>query len=333
MRERILYFFCLLMFPILTWAHEIRPGYLEIKENADHSLQITWKQPLMGEYGVPLHPSISSGWMVDSLAKISYTEAYLIKRWQIPATHVALDNQTVTIAGLEKTITDVLVQITLLNDVSFTYLIKPVQPYVQLSLSNPLPPPVWQYIQLGVFHIWSGFDHLLFVFGLLLLVKKRSKLLWTITAFTVAHSITLALATLQILKVPGAFTETAIAMSIVFLAVELVQHYKGKNGFAYRYPWAVAFLFGLLHGVGFAGALKDVGLPQNNIPFALLLFNVGVELGQLAFVLLMLLIIVGFNKIQYDRKPWQKYMPPYFIGTMAAFWMIERLCVMLNISL
>ena len=331
MRKHFLHTLLLLMFPVLAWAHEIRPGYLEIKENADHSLQITWKQPLMGEYGVPLHPSISSGWMVDSLAQISYTETYLIKHWQIPATHAALDEQTITIAGLEKTITDVLVQVTLLNDVSFTYLVKPVQPYVQLSLGKPQPPPVWQYIQLGVFHIWSGFDHLLFVFGLLLLVRKRSKLFWTITAFTIAHSITLALATLQMVKVPGTFTETAIAMSIVFLAVELVQHYKGKNGFAFQYPWLVAFLFGLLHGLGFASALKDVGLPQNNIPLALFLFNVGVELGQLAFVFVMLLLMAGINKISYNRKPWQKYIAPYFIGTMAAFWMIERLVIMLNI--
>lgn len=331
MRKHILHILLLLMFPVIAWAHEIRPGYLEIKENTDHSLQITWKQPLMGEYGVPLHPSISSGWMVDSLAQITYTETYLIKRWQIPATHAALDAQTIAINGLEKTMTDVLVQITLLNDVSFTYLVKPVQPYVKLSLSKPQPPPVWQYIQLGVFHIWSGFDHLLFVFGLLLLVKKRSKLLWTITAFTIAHSITLALATLQIVRVPGAFTETAIAMSIVFLAVELVHHYKGKNGFAFQYPWLVAFLFGLLHGLGFASALKDVGLPQNNIPLALFLFNVGVELGQLAFVFVMVLIMAGINKIPYSKKPWQKYIPPYFIGTLAAFWMIERICVMLNI--
>lgn len=332
MSKHLIHVLLLLLLPALVWAHEIRPGYLEIKENADHSLQIIWKQPLMGDYGAPMHPSISAGWMVDSLAQVSYTETYLVKHWQIPAAHEPLDKQIIKIDGLQKTITDVLVQVILLNDVSFTYLIKPIQPFVQLSLAKPQPPPVWQYIQLGLLHIWTGFDHLLFVFGLLLLVRKRSKLLWTITAFTIAHSITLALATLQILKVPGAFTETAIAMSIVFLAVELVHHYKGKNGFAYRYPWLVAFLFGLLHGLGFASALKDVGLPQNNIPLALFLFNVGVEIGQLAFVFVMLLIMAVINKIAYNRKPWQKYLAPYFIGCMASLWMIERLCSMFNIG-
>lgn len=315
----------LLVWPLLTQAHEIRPAYLEIKEASDHSLQITWKQPLMGEYGVPLHPSLSTGWMVDSLAEISYTESYLIKRWQVPATHASLDGQVITIDGLEKTMTDVLLQITLLNDISFTYLVKPVQPFVKLSLSKPQPPPVWQYVQLGVSHIWSGFDHLLFVFGLLLLVKKRSKLIWTITAFTIAHSITLALATLHIIKVPGAFTETAIALSIVFLAVELLNHNKGKNGFAYHYPWIVSFLFGLLHGLGFASALQDTGLPENNIPLALLLFNAGVEAGQLIFVFVMLLLMAVIRQLKFRFPEWIFKVPAYLIGTLAMYWFIARL--------
>src|SRR5450432_505117 len=126
MSKYILHTFLLLMFPVFAWAHEIRPGYLEIKENPDHSLQITWKQPLMGDYGVPMHPSISAGWMVDSLAVISYTESYLIKRWHLPPSHASLDKTIIRISGLEKTITDVLVYISLLNDVSFTYLIKPI---------------------------------------------------------------------------------------------------------------------------------------------------------------------------------------------------------------
>jgi hydrogenase/urease accessory protein HupE len=325
MRKTVLHILLLLLLPFITSAHEIRPGYLEIKEAANHALQITWKQPLMGEYGVPLHPSISTGWMIDSLAKISYTESYLIKRWTIPADHASLDEQTIHIKGLEKTMTDVLVQVTLLNDVSFTYLVKPIQPFVKLSLSKPQPPPVWQYIQLGMYHIWSGFDHLLFVLGLLLLVKKRSRLIWTITAFTIAHSITLALATLHIIKVSGSFTEAAIALSIVFLAVELLRHYKGIDGFAYHYPWLVSFLFGLLHGLGFASALQDVGLPENNIPLALFLFNVGVELGQLAFVFVVLLIMAGMQRLQFKWPQWMYKFPAYLIGTLAMYWFIERL--------
>jgi len=309
----------------LLWAHEIRPGYLGIKENADHSLQITWKLPTTGEYSIPLHPAISTGWMVDSLAAISYTESYLIKRWQIPADHASLDEQTISIAGLEKTMTDVLVQVTLLNGVSFTYLVKPIQPFVKLNFSKPQPPPVWQFIQLGIYHIWSGYDHLLFVLGLLLLVRKRSRLIWTITAFTIAHSITLALATLHIINVSPSFTEAAIALSIVFLAVELLRHYKGISGFAYYYPWIVSFLFGLLHGLGFASALQDVGLPANNIPVALLLFNVGVEAGQLIFVFIMLLMMAGIRRSRFQLPQWSYKMPAYLIGTLAMYWFIERI--------
>lgn len=330
MRNHILYILLFLLVPAITSAHEIRPGYLEIKEVANHTLQITWKQPLLGEYGVPLHPSISTGWMVDSLATMSYTESYLIKRWTVPANHTSLDEQTITITGLEKTITDVLVQITMLNETSFTYLIKPIQPFVKLNLSKPQPPPVWQYIQLGMYHIWYGIDHLLFVLGLLLLVKKRSRLIWTITAFTIAHSITLALATLHIIKVSGSFTEAAIALSIVFIAVELLRYYKGINGFAYYYPWLVSFLFGLLHGLGFASALQDVGLPENNIPMALFLFNVGVEAGQLAFVFSMLLLIAAISRLEFKWPQWMYKFPAYLIGILAMYWFIERVVIIIN---
>jgi len=324
MTRAIRYGLLFFILPLITRAHEIRPGYLEISEKADHSLRIIWKQPLMGEYGIPLHPFISTGWLVDSLAEISYTESYLVKRWIIPAGHEPLDGQTIQISGLEKTITDVLVQLNLLNGESYTWLIKPVHPTLILNISKPSVPPVWQYLQLGIFHIWSGYDHLLFVFGLLLLVKKRSRLIWTITAFTIAHSITLALATLHIIHVSGQFTEPAIALSIVFLAVELLNHYNGKDGFAYHYPWLVSFLFGLLHGLGFASALQDVGLPENNIPLALFLFNAGVEIGQLSFVFLMLLIVAIIKRFRFSFSPLIYKLPAYVIGTMAVFWFIER---------
>jgi hypothetical protein len=166
---------------------------------------------------------------------------------------------------------------------------------------------------------------LLFVFGLLLLVKKRSRLIWTITAFTIAHSITLALETLNIIRVSGSFTEAAIALSIAFLAVELVRHYKGINGFAYYYPWLVSFLFGLLHGLGFARSLQDVGLPQDNIPLALFLFNVGVEAGQLSFVFAMLLLMAGIKQLKFQWPQWTYKLPVYMIGAMAMYWFIERI--------
>ena len=183
---------------------------------------------------------------------------------------------------------------------------------------------MWQYVQLGVLHIWAGFDHLLFVFGLLLLVNKRSRLVWTITAFTLAHSITLAMATLRLVTVPVAFTEAAIALSIVFLAVELMHHHAGEDGLAYKYPWIVSFVFGLLHGLGFASALQDVGLPQNNISLALLLFNIGVEVGQLVFVFIILLLVYLIRPYTSGAPMWSTKVPVYLIGSIAMYWFIER---------
>jgi hydrogenase/urease accessory protein HupE len=309
---------------VVAHAHEIRPAYLQIKENADHSLVVTWKQPVMGDYAVPIDPVITTGWFQNEQAEKVYTPSYLIKQWIIPPGHSTLNEETISIRGLEKTMTDVFVQLDLLQS-SFTYLIKPVHPFVKLDISRPQPPPVWQYIELGVHHIWSGLDHLLFVFGLILLVAKRSSLLWTITAFTIAHSITLALATLRMLEVSPSFTEPAIALSIAFVGVELVRHHQNKDGLAFRFPWLVAFLFGLLHGWGFAGALRDVGLPQDNIPMALFLFNVGVELGQLTFVTIVLLLITGIKRLSFQFPKWSYKIPPYMIGTMAMYWFIQRL--------
>jgi len=319
--------FILSFYWVVTHAHEIRPAYLQIKENADHSLFVTWKQPVMGDYAVPIDPVITTGWFQNDQAEKVYTPSYLIKQWIIPAGHSTLNEETISIRGLEKTMTDVFVQLDLLQS-SFTYLIKPVHPFVKLDILRPQPPPVWQYIELGVHHIWSGLDHLLFVFGLILLVAKRSSLLWTITAFTIAHSITLALATLKILQVTPSFTEPAIALSIAFVGVELVRHYQNKNGLAFRFPWLVAFLFGLLHGLGFAGALRDVGLPQDNIPMALFLFNVGVELGQLTFVTMVLLLVAIINRLNFSFPKWSYKIPPYMIGSMAMYWFIQRLAGM-----
>ncbi len=324
MKQRALLIASILLLPLMMRAHEIRPGYLEIKEATDHTLQITWKQPLMGEYGLPLHPALSSGWLQDSLADISYTESYIIKRWKIAAGHAALDRQTITINGLEKTMTDVLVQVILADQTSYSYLLKPVQPSVTLALSSPQAPPVWQYLQMRMHHIWSGFDHLLFVFGLLLLVRRRSLLIWTITAFTIAHSITLALATFQIITVSSAFTEAAIALSIVFLAVEIARHHNGKDGFTYRHPWLVSFFFGLLHGLGFASALQQVGLPEDNIPLALMLFNAGVEIGQLTFVAAVLSAAAMVRTFKWRFPVGMKNIPPFITGTLAMYWFIER---------
>jgi len=204
-------------------------------------------------------------------------------------------------------------------------MIKPSNP----TYIIPIKPDRWStiktYLVLGFEHILLGIDHLLFVLALLLITVGFKKLIKTITAFTVAHSITLSLATLGVMGLPSAPVEAVIALSIVFLAVELYHYYKGKEGLTVRYPWVVAFTFGLLHGFGFAGALSDVGLPQTDIPAALLFFNVGVELGQIAFVLVVMAIIWMLMKLKKDWPKKVKLIPVYAIGSMASFWLIERI--------
>jgi len=181
-----------------------------------------------------------------------------------------------------------------------------------------------RYTALGIEHILLGIDHLLFVLALLLIVRGPWMLVKTVTAFTVAHSITLALATLGFISVPSRPVEAAIALSIVFLCVEIVHARQGRIGLAIRYPWVVAFAFGLLHGLGFAGALVEIGLPQSEIPIALLFFNIGVEIGQLIFVAVILGIIWGFRQLQPASWRWASVVPAYVIGTIATYWSFER---------
>jgi len=177
---------------------------------------------------------------------------------------------------------------------------------------------------MGIAHIFGGFDHLLFVLGLVLLVSSAARLVKTITAFTLAHSLTLGLATLGLVRVPQAPVEAAIALSIVFLARELIERRRGNPSLATRRPWLMSFGFGLLHGFGFAGALSAVGLPQGDVPLALAGFNAGVEVGQLLFVSAALLVFAGARRVA-DRTPvWVRTAPAYGIGSVAAFWMIAR---------
>lgn len=317
----------LIIFPIKIFSHEIRPAYLEIWEDSTHNITVFWKQPIAGETAVKLIPVLSSGWLKDSVSNNSVSYSALIRKWNIK-TIESIEGQTITIEGLENTITDVLVNITFADGTKVSRVLKPVEPFLTISKTQTDSIPVWGYLRLGIDHILGGFDHLLFVLGLMLLVKGKMRLIKTITAFTIAHSITLAAATLGWVNVSSAPVEAVIALSIIFLAVELVHLYQGKEVFSSKYPWVVAFVFGLLHGFGFAGALTSIGLPQNDIPLTLFLFNAGVEIGQLIFVFSILGIMFILKKVFSKLPEWTRWIPPYAIGSLAAFWFIERMKIM-----
>jgi len=177
---------------------------------------------------------------------------------------------------------------------------------------------------MGTIHILEGVDHLLFVLALLLIVSGLGPLFKAVTAFTVAHSITLALATLGVIHVPPAPTEAIIALSILFLAAEIVHKHDGRMGLTERWPWLIAFLFGLFHGLGFAGALSEIGVPQAEVPLALLMFNVGVEVGQLLFIVVVVSVMALFRRLALTAPVGAWRVAPYAIGSLAAFWTIQR---------
>jgi hydrogenase/urease accessory protein HupE len=313
-------------------GHEVRPAYLQIEEKAPNRFEVLWKQPSRGGLVLRLAPKVSNG-LLDVAADEEYaTEIFVIRRWSArEATRESFDGATVRIDGLERTLTDAFVTIAFASGQQVQTLIKPANPEITIQLTGTGNVAVPKYLALGVEHILTGFDHLAFVLGLVLLVRGRMRLVATITAFTVAHSITLALAALGYYRLSPPVVESVVALSIVFVAVELARSWRGHEGITTRYPWLIAFTFGLLHGFAFAGALAEVGLPAHNVPGALLLFNCGVEIGQLLFVGIVLALVELLRRLKLGRAGSKgRWLVAYAIGAFGANWMIERIAVFLQ---
>lgn len=306
-----------------AWGHEVRPAYLEIVP-AGEGWRVRWRQPVTGDAALALRPVLSGGWLDAPATDVARTPGHLVREWAVPANAAPLPGQQLTIEGLERTITDTLVRVQLHDGTVVTRLLKPEAPSMRIAGGAPGTPAVAAYFQLGVEHILWGIDHLLFVLGLLLLVRGRALLLATLTAFTAAHSVTLGLAALGLVQVPVPLVEATIALSILFVAVEAVKLRRGQPGLSSRRPWAVAAAFGLLHGLGFASALAEVGLPRDAALPALLLFNLGVEAGQLAFVAAVLALAGLLRRCAVTAAGRARWVAPYAIGTLAGFWFVER---------
>ncbi|MDO8268833.1 MAG: HupE/UreJ family protein [Moraxellaceae bacterium] len=303
-------------------AHEVRPAYLELHEAANGEVAVLWKTPMRGDMRLSLWPELSGSQMPLTDVASLQTGGAAVQRWRLRA-EAPLRGQTLRIAGLESTMTDVLVRATFADGTSWTQRLTPAQPEVLVPAQESALSVAWLYLKLGVEHILAGIDHLLFVLALMLITRGRM-LVKTVTAFTVAHSITLALAALGLVHVPQAPVEAVIALSIVFVAAEILRARKARGGLATRAPWMVAFIFGLMHGFGFAGALSELGLPQAQIPAALLFFNIGVEVGQLLFIGAVICIIAGLRRLRFTVPSWGEAIVPYAIGIMAMFWVFER---------
>lgn len=303
-------------------AHEVRPGYLEIR-GTEQAYDVLWKAPMRDGYVFPIAPVLPDACHDLIPPSRQAVAASLIERRRVTCGESGLIGQTLRIDGLATTLTDVLVRIDL-PEVEQTIMLKPERATMVIAGAVPWTQVIVDYLVLGIEHILLGIDHLLFVFGLLLIVHGTWRAIGTITAFTLAHSITLAAATLGWVAVPQGPVEAVIALSIVFLAAEVMHWRAGRPGLAHRAPWIVAFTFGLLHGFGFAGALTEVGLPKADIPLALLFFNVGVEVGQLIFIATLLVLRATWNAMRLVELQRFAGAAAYGIGIVASYWVIER---------
>lgn len=319
-------FFATLAFFNSASAHEARPAYMEVTEIAPHRYQVVWRTPLLSGMRLPVALRFSENIRNVTEPALRELSDSLIERRLIESDN-GLTGTRIEIVGLQATITDVLVRVQLLDGTYSTTLVRPSKPWIEIATSRSSLEVATAYLMHGIEHILFGYDHLLFVLALILIVRSTRMLLLTVTAFTVAHSITLSLATLGVVHVPGPPVEATIALSILLLACEIIRSDRGQASMTAKWPWLVAFSFGLLHGFGFASALTEIGLPQGDIPLALFAFNVGVEAGQLIFIAAVLTALRCAKLIMFPAlvERHARSVASYAIGTMAAYWFIDRL--------
>jgi hypothetical protein len=314
----------LMTFAARAQAHEARPAYLEVRETGPGRYELLWRTPVLAGMRLPIALQVPEG--VRNLKEPAVQELTdsLVERRTIDAGPGGLAGKRIEFPGLQATITDVLVRVELADGRKWSTIVHPSRPWVEITAAQGKLAVVGSYVVHGIRHITFGADHLLFVLGLLLIVKDRWTLVKTITAFTVAHSITLAIATFGWAEAPVLPLNAAIALSIFFLGPEIVRSWRGGTSFTIENPWVVAFVFGLIHGFGFASALTSAGLPHADLPLALFGFNVGVEIGQVGFVLLVLLLERSFRLLEIRWPRWIEALPGYAVGTLGAFWTIQR---------
>ena len=313
-------------------ADEVRPAYLEIVDVSDSqdtdnpiSFEVLWKQPIVENRRLPIEPIFPNDCQMQEVGPPSITSSALTHRWQ---TNCELDQGDISIKGLSTSITDVLLRFIESDGTVNNFILRPTNP--SINLTTPSTTSVG-YLVIGIEHLLAGIDHVLFVIGLVLFIRNPWSLLKTITAFTVAHSITLGLSIYEVVSLKQGPVEAVIALSIVFLARELAQKPEQRSLLTQGQPWLMAFFFGLLHGLGFAGALTDIGLPDDAILSSLLLFNVGIEIGQLVIIGLFLCVAWLWQKLTQRFKIHEAYLysaSAYGMGIVATFWTIDRTLVL-----
>jgi len=314
-------------------ADEIRPALLDIKEQNTGLFAITWKVPTRGDRVLAITPQLPNSLELVGSPTVQDVPGARIEYSTFKSNGKSLTGQSIVIEGLSAVQTDVLLLVQLQDGTQHSAILRPASPEFTIPLEASKLKVAGDYWRMGTIHILEGADHLLFVLALLLIVAGLGQLVKAVTAFTVAHSITLALATLGVVHVPAAPTEAIIALSILFLATEIVHKHNGQFSLTETYPWVIAFIFGLFHGLGFAGALSEIGVPQHEVPLALFMFNVGVETGQLLFIAVVLSLIAILIRLPLTAPQGAWRLFPYGIGSVAAFWTIERVVSFLPVAI
>jgi hypothetical protein len=314
-------------------ADTINPSLLNIKESKLGWYDVTWKVPVKNNRSLDLSMHLPESLEIIGTPTQRVEPGALIETSRYKAAKSSILGEKVYVKGMKATQSQVLLRIELKDGAVFSKILKAEEAEFIIPQKASKLAVAYEYLKIGTIHILEGSDHLLFVFSLLLIVIGLKSLIQAVTAFTLAHSITLVLTTLGVISLPSAPTEAIISLSIMFLASEIIQKYRGKSPLTERYPWVVAFIFGLFHGLGFAGALAEIGIPQHEIPIALLMFNVGVETGQLIFIAGALLIITVLRRVLPENlRVKTGKVVPYVIGAVAAFWTIERIVAFLPMS-
>lgn len=307
-------------------ADELRPAYIELTERSTGTWSVLWKASANSNLGRNGSVMLPQNCLLVGRFQSKLSNTNLLQTASLRCMG-PISGQTIGLLGLEKSSTDALVRIKSLSDETITLRLtakesRAVIPTLEQGASGNV---VATYFALGVEHILFGYDHFLFVLCLVLLLTGWKRIAWTITAFTIAHSISLIGTTMGLFWLPQKPVEAIIALSIVFLAIEIIKAKPNQLRLSERNPWIVAFLFGVLHGFGFAGALAEIGLPSVDVPLALLSFNLGVEIGQLLIVATALLSLAVIRKASPERIRAVKLALAYLIGSLATYWLIDRL--------
>ena len=333
--SRWLFFLALvvaLILPRLALAHDLFPGFLELKASSDSTYQVLWKLPLLQGQRLPIAPRFPDDCALQGDLTSSREARALVYRAELHC-QTSLAGRTISIDGLAAAGTEVLLRVSpWQTDALQTLLIQPEQPtaLIPSAAEADRQPGVWSYLRLGIEHILLGVDHLLLLLGLVLIARDGWMLLRTISAFTLANSITLSVSAVGILQIPPAPLNAAIALSILFMGTEVIRFYRGRTSLTLRHPWLLACGFGLLHGFGYARGLAELGLPHHELLLALLLFNLGIEIGQDVFVVLVLALQRSFRQLEIRWPLWVRRFPAWTIGCAGAYWTIETTVAMLT---